>query len=289
MTPQPKNSRRLGVAVIFVLLFGLAGVFVAANSTGVKPLVLISGSMSPELPTGSLVLSREAPIESFSVGDLIAHQREADGRIYVHRVTDLIEADGSVELRTAGDYTQTPDLFPATINSTYVGEVVFANAIAGALWRLAPFLGGAVLLSLVGVMIFKTRSGAAFFASMVTAVAIAAGSYLTGAVASIEVLGVEREGEIPVLTATLTGLLPVNVEDTISGNSADFFHGTTNTVDGNPGAEGIEIAYGPILSPYLLALIFTPSLVALLAAAVGRRPEMNSGILTSDQVSKFKR
>lgn len=70
---------------------------------------VVSGSMEPTIPTGSLVYIREAEPEEIAAGDVIAFYGAADSAsIITHRVVENRVVMG--EFSTKGDANQAPDM-----------------------------------------------------------------------------------------------------------------------------------------------------------------------------------
>lgn len=116
------------IGVLCILAF--AGSLVA----GIRPIVVISGSMEPTLPVGSVVFTRSVPAAEVEVGDIVTVQRPRDLGLLTHRVVETTAVgDGVYELVLKGDANQTADPAPYTVES--VGRQA---------WHL-PGLGHAVL------------------------------------------------------------------------------------------------------------------------------------------------
>ena len=69
--------------------------------------VVMSGSMEPAIPVGSIVIVKGVNAEDVEVGDVIAFQT-GDSRT-LHRVIDKIVENGSFYFRTKGDANEDPD------------------------------------------------------------------------------------------------------------------------------------------------------------------------------------
>lgn len=80
---------------------------VAAPLVGVRPLVFLSGSMSPTIPAGSLAFARETPAAQVRVGDVVT-VAVAEGFL-THRVVEASHSDGTATLRLQGDGNDEPD------------------------------------------------------------------------------------------------------------------------------------------------------------------------------------
>ena len=267
MTKHPFATALSMVTAITIAAAALCLVWVSA--TGVRPLIMETGSMSPSMPTGSLILVREAPVDSFAVGDVVAHQREAEGIVRVHRVIDIVEGSTGPELVTAGDYSQTVDLFPATSGSLYVGDVFYSSHVAGGLWKLAPYVLSALIIASALAFVLSP-SAAALATGLLIALALAWGAMRTGAFIGIEGLETKLEGDTPVMVGVQTGILPAEVQSGLDGDTVVAQPGELFNLAGGPGAESIEVFAKATLSPQLLVLIFTPTVVITAAQLISK-------------------
>lgn len=86
---------------------------------GLRPMVVTSGSMSPSIPAGSLVLAEDVPAAEAEVGDVVAVPR-ADGSRVMHRVVTVTASGEQVALTLQGDANAAPD------PETYVVDRVLA-------------------------------------------------------------------------------------------------------------------------------------------------------------------
>src|SRR3954466_5155910 len=98
--------------VVMLLAFALAGIMVLPTLLGYERYVIISGSMEPTLPVGSVVYDEVVPLADIEVGDIITFVPPPEFGIHhpaTHRVVQItkIGNDGShpgEELfRTKGD------------------------------------------------------------------------------------------------------------------------------------------------------------------------------------------
>lgn len=90
---------------------------------GVRPAIVISGSMSPTIPTGSMTFAREIPASEVRVGDIVTVDRVIGSGLVTHRVTDITDDNGNIELTLQGDANTDADPAPYPVRT--VGEVVF--------------------------------------------------------------------------------------------------------------------------------------------------------------------
>lgn len=87
---------------------------------------VVSGSMEPEIPVGSLLYVEEAKPEDLVSGDVIAFERE--GAVVTHRVEENRYVEG--ELITKGDANQKEDMFPVAYRDL-IGKVVCHIPVLG--------------------------------------------------------------------------------------------------------------------------------------------------------------
>ena len=93
----------------------LAVALAAPRVLGLTPFVVLSGSMEPTYPVGSLVYVRSVDASELRVGDPVTFTLEGREAVATHRV---IEVDAeSASLRTQGDANDEPDGSPVQFAS----------------------------------------------------------------------------------------------------------------------------------------------------------------------------
>jgi len=136
-TPGEKTLRHyLGVATsaaVLVLVLALAVVTIVLPAlVGGRPLTVLTQSMEPGLPPGTLVVVKPTAIQDIRIGDVLTYQLES-GRpgVVSHRVIEkTMAADGGVTFVTKGDNNAVADEKP-----------VLEPQIVGTLWYSVPLLG----------------------------------------------------------------------------------------------------------------------------------------------------
>lgn len=132
---------------------------------GVRIYSVISGSMEPAIPTGSLLYITEAQPEEIKEEEVIAFYGVKDSAsIITHRVVENRVVMG--EFITKGDANQTQDMNPVPYDN-FIGKVVCTIPKAGKAAELFTSLEGkvlaagviaaAVLLQVVAALIEKFR------------------------------------------------------------------------------------------------------------------------------------
>ncbi|MHA7269370.1 signal peptidase I [Arthrobacter sp. HLT1-20] len=159
-----KNALRLAAwerwllnagAALGLLCLVLAGL---ALLLGLKPLIVVSGSMSPGIPVGSLALTVPTPAAEVASGQVVSVVSSHGTRI-THRVVSVDPAAG---LTLKGDANPVADLQPYSFGP--VDRVVFSAPFLGyvASWLSSPLvfgLGGLLCVYLLYVAFFRSDAG----------------------------------------------------------------------------------------------------------------------------------
>lgn len=84
---------------------------------GYCPLIVLTGSMEPEIASGDLIFCKQIDGADVKVGDVIAFfDPDSTGQaVLTHRVTEIVTEEGALKFRTKGDANNTEDksLVPA--------------------------------------------------------------------------------------------------------------------------------------------------------------------------------
>lgn len=133
---RPGRSARV-VQGLVIALAGVAGLLVLfaalAPAAGMQLLRLQTGSMAPELPTGSVVLARDVAAVEVQPGDIVTVRR-ADGAAVTHRVVEVQPAGAGARLVLKGDANR--DVDPAPYLATRVGLVMVGVPFGGTVLEL---------------------------------------------------------------------------------------------------------------------------------------------------------
>lgn len=118
-----------------VILAAVAAVALAVaipRIAGGTPYTVLTGSMEPDLPPGTLVVVRPVDAEDIALGDVITFQLESGKpTVATHRVVAVgTRLDGEQVFTTQGDANGIPDRNP-----------VRAVQVQGRLWYSVPYLG----------------------------------------------------------------------------------------------------------------------------------------------------
>lgn len=119
-------------ASILVLLLGIAAAVIGLPAlVGGSAMTVLTQSMEPRLPPGTLVVIRPTAVDEIRVGDVMTYQiRSGESAVVSHRVVSKTYQDGELTFITKGD--NNPENDP---------EPVRAVQVRGTLWYSLPMLG----------------------------------------------------------------------------------------------------------------------------------------------------
>jgi signal peptidase I len=103
---------------------------------GATPYTILTGSMEPDMPPGTIVVVKPLPFDEIRQGDVITYQIESGKPMVVtHRVVGVDVVAGETRLVTQGDANNAPD-------AVSVREV----QVKGVVWYHVPWVGHATSL-----------------------------------------------------------------------------------------------------------------------------------------------
>jgi signal peptidase I len=119
--------------LVLVLIVGAVLVAVVVpRVAGATPYAVLSGSMEPAMPPGTLVIVRDADPASIAVGDVITFMpHENDPSVVTHRVIGVgVDMSGAPTFTTKGDANPVADV-----------TIVRDYQLVGERWYFVPYLG----------------------------------------------------------------------------------------------------------------------------------------------------
>ncbi len=128
----------VGVGVSFGLLALVAMIAVLVIAlpmlTKSTPYTVLTSSMSPNYPAGTLVIVKPTDVQQIRIGDVVTYQIASNQpAVVTHRVIQIIEpttASGTESFITKGDANSLPDAKP-----------VQPVQVRGVVWYAIPYLG----------------------------------------------------------------------------------------------------------------------------------------------------
>lgn len=138
---KPNTLKAVARKTVGVLTTGMVVVAVAAFLLlAVGPRVfayqtstMLTGSMSPLINPGDVVVTSPTPVVNIRVGDVITYRIPVeDKRVETHRVTEILSnPDGTTAVRTKGDANNGVDPWTATLQGSTVHKHVLTVPFAG--------------------------------------------------------------------------------------------------------------------------------------------------------------
>ncbi|HEY4225542.1 MAG TPA: signal peptidase I [Pseudolysinimonas sp.] len=151
------------VALVAVLVIALP---MLTHST---PYTVLTGSMTPNYPAGTLVIVKPADVQQIRIGDVVTYQITSNQpAVVTHRVIQIIEpttSAGTVSFITKGDANSLPDAAPVKpvqvrgvvwyaipyvgwVNNVINGDarMVIVPIVAGGLFLYAGFMGASTVV-----------------------------------------------------------------------------------------------------------------------------------------------
>ena len=131
-----KHRIKSTVITVILILAVLVCLYIAiqvmttghANLFGFSLFRVVTGSMEPTIPVGSLLLSQQVDVDEVAVGDIVCfYSKDSNllGRVITHRVTEVLPSvDGKILLQTKGDANAVTD-FQYVTEENLIGKVIY--------------------------------------------------------------------------------------------------------------------------------------------------------------------
>lgn len=98
---------------------------------GTGSYTVLTGSMSPSMPPGSLIVTKDVEPEELRIGDAITYQiRSGEAAVITHRIIARTSSSDGVTFTTQGDASPSPD-----------AEQVRPEQVRGVVWYAVPLAG----------------------------------------------------------------------------------------------------------------------------------------------------
>ena len=146
-----KLRRRAGVFGISLMAGFVFTILLSTTlplAVGARSFTVRSGSMSPAIETGDMVVAQRVSPASVRPGDIVTFNNPAGGELTTHRVRAVRHSGDSYSFVTRGDANNTSERWKVDANGT-LGEIAFRVPKLG--YVLAPTNGRTGRLLLVGI------------------------------------------------------------------------------------------------------------------------------------------
>ncbi len=204
MTQSPKIAavgQALGLAAVALAVLMLVGLALGPRTGRYRTMTVLSASMRPTIPEGSVIVQTPIALSEVRVGDVITYRIPVeDHRVVTHRVVKVIEGGASPVLRTKGDASRSADPWVARLAGEKVWRVKASVPMLGhALQPLRQPAAKRVSLMLVPLLLAivwlrdiwapRPRPGAAAGAVLVTGAPRGPNPWLTPGAVALAALG----------------------------------------------------------------------------------------------------
>ena len=147
----------LGIAIL-----GLGFVFLAPFLFGVQYIIVLSGSMTPVMPVGSVIVVKQIDTADVLPGDIITyyHPNNRDGLdvLVTHRVIELAALeDGTPAFQTKGDANEEPDDYLVTAANVQGKGLVVVPGVGLTRDFIRSLAGYLMLILVPGVVILVSE------------------------------------------------------------------------------------------------------------------------------------
>jgi signal peptidase len=161
-TPAEKPERslwgyiRIGLTWGFVALVAALGAvtLVVPAAVGATPLAVLTPSMEPTFPVGTLVVVKPTPAQEIRLGDVITYQiKPGEPAVVTHRVVEVRSiSTGEIQFLTRGDNNDATD--PTVVTEPQLkGRVWYSVPLAGFISMAVGASLGPIVVPLVGVLL----------------------------------------------------------------------------------------------------------------------------------------
>lgn len=157
----------LNAISIALIVFAVAALLIvvttrsgeAPNFFGYSMFRVLTGSMEPELPVGSMVIVKRISPEEVKIGDIITFfstDPTLQGGVNTHRVIDIDNSGMDILFTTKGDANQFKDEYGA-VGSNLIGVVIYCSTFLGTAVRLAsnPVIFFPLLVIPLGIILIS--------------------------------------------------------------------------------------------------------------------------------------
>ncbi len=148
-----KKIFKVFTVVILIILFSfsaLLAVSLLPMSGNYQFLSVLSGSMEPQINTGSLIFIKSE--NSYAVGDVVTRLGDKKKSTITHRIVSMEEEDGVTYFQTRGDANDAPDSKHVTQDMIF-GKVVFDIPLMGYVINFVWTRNGLIIFIIIPALV----------------------------------------------------------------------------------------------------------------------------------------
>lgn len=151
MAQKKKNLMNLLKNFLFFIIIVFLIAFIAIillmkfnTNSNLNFFTVLSGSMEPQIPSGSLILTRVE--NEYNINDVITFVPTPETQVPItHRIINIERKNDEVIYYSKGDANNAPDNIPVTKNQI-LGKIIFTIPFLGKLFAYAKTQTGFILL-----------------------------------------------------------------------------------------------------------------------------------------------
>jgi signal peptidase len=159
------RARRRGVADVITTLLGIVGVLaVLATLAGVRLVPVLTGSMAPGIPAGSLVLTTHQAAADVRPGQVVAfrppsaYTARENGRLVMHRIVSVTQTPTGLQTVTRGDANTSRDPWTLSLSpDAALGRERVSVPHLGRIVAGGPLAAACLLLGLAALGLAASR------------------------------------------------------------------------------------------------------------------------------------
>lgn len=141
---------------VFLIITILVSAFLFANSDSKEKSVfgyrfynVLTPSMTPTIPVGSMVFVKMVDTTELTEGDIITYSTSVDGSIVLtHRINRILSSEDGLHFMTKGDANEVEDLEPVSA-AEVIGRV---NLIIPYLGSIMAYIQGNLILVIASII-----------------------------------------------------------------------------------------------------------------------------------------
>lgn len=117
-------GQALGLAAVALCVLLLVGLAFGPRTGRYRTMTVLTASMRPSMPEGSVIVQVPVDLDTVRVGDVITYRIPVeDRRVVTHRVVKVVKGGAQPEVRTKGDANRSPDPWLARLEGEKVWRV----------------------------------------------------------------------------------------------------------------------------------------------------------------------
>lgn len=143
------------IVIAIVFIFMVISILSNTGLFGYKFYDVLTGSMSPTIKPGSLIVVKEIDDTEIKEGDIITFKGNSTSNITTHRVVEVIEENKNIKFQTKGDANDVLD--PMLIDGNLlVGKVVFDIPYMGQVMSFINQYRVVIVILIIAYLCFGT-------------------------------------------------------------------------------------------------------------------------------------